>query len=239
MASSAANARNEQFGELEARIDYRFSDHSLLDRALTHASAKQHASSNGDYERLEFLGDRVLGLCMAEILYHKFPEAEEGDLNVRFSALVNGKILAEISDEMKLHEFIRTGSDMQHITGKRMQNVRADVMEALIASIYLDGGMEAARNFIVRFWTAKLEDVGSVRRDPKTELQEWAHSNGQPTPRYQEVDRSGPDHDPVFTVSVKVEGHPEAQGIGRSKRKAEQLAAEKILYGSGRLVGGR
>ena len=218
-----------QLKELEARIGHSFDDQTLLECALTHASARQHTLSVGDYERLEFLGDRVLGLCMADFLYRKFPDVAEGDLNVRFSALVNGRVLAEISDNIRLHDFVRTGSDMQKITGKRMQSVRADVLEAVIASIYLDGGLPTAQRFIEKFWNSKLDDIASVRRDSKTELQEWAHGQGYSAPRYVVIDRAGPDHDPEFTVCVRVEGQPEKQANGRSKRKAEQLAAEKLL----------
>ncbi len=150
-------------------------------------------------------------------------------MSLRLNALVKGKTLAEISDDLELHEFIRTGGDLKELKGKRMQSVRADVLEALIASIYLDGGLGAAVEFIKRFWKERLHSVEETKRDSKTALQEWAHSNRLGTPRYKEQKRSGPDHDPVFTVIVQVNGQEETSGSGRSKRAAEQNAARAML----------
>jgi ribonuclease-3 len=170
---------------------------------------------------------------VAELLFREFPQAEEGELSLRLNALVKGKTLAEISDRMQLHEFIRTGGDLKHITGKRMQSVRADVLEALIAAIYLDGGLEAASGFIERFWNDRVNAEFAARRDPKTELQEWAHSQHLQTPHYAEIERQGPDHDPEFTVAIQIKGHADELGKGRSKRAAEQDAARKMLVKQG------
>lgn len=226
-ATSLQRAR-KRFGSLESRINYRFKDHANIERALTHSSLRKRSDDFFHYERLEFLGDRVLGLIVADMLYENFPDANEGELSLRLNALVKGNMLAQIADELNLHEFIRTGSDIKELTGKRMQNVRADVLEALIASIFLDGGLPAATEFIDRFWGTRLFDETTARRDSKTELQEWAHAKKQGTPRYKEISRSGPDHEPIFKVQVQV-GELTAEGSGRSKRIAEQQAASTML----------
>ena len=236
MPKAISNSRERgrrRFGDLEQRLGYQFSDYANLERALTHASVRKRADDDFHYERLEFLGDRVLGLTIADLLHRSFPEAAEGELSLRLNALVKGKTLAAIADELRLHEFIRTGGDLKEITGKRMQSVRADVLEALIASIYLDGGLEAAAAFINRFWQSRLNEDSAARRDSKTELQEWAHAQRLGTPKYRETKRTGPDHDPVFTVAVKIQGLPEASGKGRSKRAAEQDAARAMLVREG------
>lgn len=222
-----------RFGVLEERLGYRFTSHNDLERALTHSSVRRKNDDSFHYERLEFLGDRVLGLCIANLLHTRFPKATEGELSLRLNSLVNGKTLAQIADSFALHEFIRTGGDLKQITGKRLRSVRADVLEALIASIYLDGGLEAAQNFITRYWTDRLESSASARRDSKTALQEWAHANSLGTPKYRETDRQGPDHDPEFTVTVKLPNHLACEGSGRSKRTAEQNAARKMLLREG------
>ena len=223
----------KRFGNLEKRLGYAFTDYANLERALTHASVRKKAADDFHYERLEFLGDRVLGLTVAEMLYRAFPDADEGELSLRLNAMVKGNTLADISDQLNLHEFIRTGGDLKELTGKRMRSVRADVLEALIASIYLDGGIGAVAAFIERFWSERLHTANAARRDSKTELQEWAHANRLGTPKYRESERSGPDHDPLFTVSVDVSGKPAATGTGRSKRIAEQAAARALLVGQG------
>lgn len=216
---------------IEALIGYEFKEKARLDRALTHASA--HSAKEGNYERLEFLGDRVLGLTIAELLFSTFTKATEGELSVRLNQLVSAESCASIADEMALHRFIRTGSDVKRLTGKAMLNVRADVVESLIAAIYLDGGMEAARGFILKYWTARANSSNAARRDAKTELQEWAHSKFAVTPTYRVDDRSGPDHDPRFTVTVIIAGTEPETGIDRSKRAAEQVAATRMLEREG------
>lgn len=230
---SSRERGKKRFGSLEKRLGYCFNDYSNLERALTHASVRKKADDGFHYERLEFLGDRVLGLTVAEMLHRSFPGANEGELSLRLNALVKGNTLADISDQLNLHEFIRTGGDLKELTGKRMRSVRADVLEALIASIYLDGGIQAATDFVHRFWSERLNQAGAARRDSKTELQEWAHANRLGTPRYRERDRSGPDHDPLFTVTVDLPGKAEASGNGRSKRTAEQAAARAMLVREG------
>lgn len=223
----------KRFGSLEARLGYKFNDYANIERALTHSSVRKKTEDHFHYERLEFLGDRVLGLIVAGMLFEYYPEANEGELSLRLNSLVKGTTLAQISDELSLHEFIRTGGDLKELTGKRMQNVRADVLEAVIASVFLDGGLKEANEFIDRFWGTRLFDDSTARRDSKTELQEWSHANRSGTPRYKEKSRSGPDHDPIFTVIVKVEGKKSAEGVGSSKRSAEQSAACNMLLQEG------
>lgn len=216
---------------LEERTGHHFADLARLEQALTHSSVQSPDGIN--YERLEFLGDRVLGLCIAELLHTTFPDAVEGELSVRLNALVNAEACAAIADELGLAPFIRTGADIKSLKDKRMLNVRADVVEALIATIYLDGGLDAVRPFIARYWKQRALEIGAARRDAKTELQEWAHQQGNVQPIYTIISREGPDHEPVFTVEVNVKGFDKAHGEGRSKRIAEQQAAEVVLLREG------
>jgi len=222
---------DEERGRLESAIGYAFSDKLRLDRALTHASARSPNTDN--YQRLEFLGDRVLGLCVAELLFDTFKVADEGELSVRLNQLVSAESCAEVADRMELHLYIRTGADIKKLTGKNMRNVRADVVESLIAAIYLDGGLSAARAFIHKFWQEKSTRSEAARRDAMTELQEWAHARFAVSPAYRVDDRTGPDHDPRFTVTVEVAGTNPMTGSGRSKREAEQVAATRLLEREG------
>lgn len=211
-------------------IGHTFRDRKRLERALTHSSAR---AGRGNYERLEFLGDRVLGLVIAELLFSLFPNASEGELSVRFNQLVSADTCAAVADEMQLHRFIRAGSDIKTLTGKRMANVRADVMESLIAALYLDAGLDAARHFVIGNWEARARDVATSRRDAKTELQEWSHGKTGSAPSYAIVDRSGPDHDPQFRVRAQIDGLEPVFGSGRSRRAAEQDAATRMLRREG------
>ena len=216
---------------LETLIGHQFAEKERLDRALTHASAR--TQKGGNYERLEFLGDRVLGLCVAELLFRTFGVATEGELSVRLNQLVSADTCAEVADELGLHLFIRTGADVKKLTGKRMMNVRADVVESLIAAVYLDGGLEVARRFILKYWEKRAARADGARRDAKTELQEWAHAKFAVTPVYRVEERTGPDHDPRFKVTVEVAGVQPETGVERSKRAAEQVAATKMLQREG------
>lgn len=223
--------RPEERAALEKAIGHEFRAKDRLERAVTHSSARTSKGTN--YERLEFLGDRVLGLCVAELLFTSFADADEGELSVRLNQLVSAATCAEVADSLELHKFIRTGADVKKVTGSRMLNVRADVVESLIAALYLDGGLEAARRFVLANWTERATKAGAAKRDAKTELQEWAHARFQVTPVYKIVDRSGPDHEPRFTVVVEVKGVAPETGIERSKRMAEQVAATKLLEREG------
>lgn len=231
--TNSASQKGQRFISLEKRLGFSFSDYTRLERALTHTSLRKGASDTFHYERLEFLGDRVLGLCIASTLYVAFPKADEGDLSLRLNTLVNGAILAEIAEELGLDQFIRAGSDLKSIAGKRMQGVRADVLEALIACVYLDGGLKAAKDTITKVWGDRIEQAMTARRDSKTALQEWAHAMQLPTPSYREVKRTGPDHEPIFTVEATVDSKEATRGEGRSKRAAEQDAAREMLIREG------
>lgn len=216
----------EGLGQL---LGHEFRDLERLNVALTHASAR--GTGRQDYQRLEFLGDRVLGIAVAEMLYDMFPEADEGELSLRLNALVNARICAEIGSRIELDRFIRTGSDIKTVHGRKGTNLRADVMEALIAAVYLEGGLQAVRTIIDRYWRPLAEIADAGRRDAKTELQEWAHRRGAGTPVYRVESREGPDHDPLFSVSVKIPGIASGIGTGRTKRGAEQAAAKQVLIG--------
>jgi ribonuclease III len=208
-----------------------FRDHVRLRRALTHASAR--GSTGADYERLEFLGDRVLGLAIADLLFNAFPAASEGELSLRLNALVNAETLAEIADEVGLPQLIHAGGEIRSMEGRKRVNLRADALESLIAALYLEGGIETARRFILRYWEPRSKALREARRDPKTELQEWAHQAAGAVPAYTLESREGPDHDPLFTIRVKVGDYEPASGIGRSKREAEQAAAMAVLLREG------
>ncbi|MDD9910920.1 MAG: ribonuclease III [Ahrensia sp.] len=230
---ATARISSTKIGDLERRIGHSFNSYERLLRALTHSSATARTDTASNYQRLEFLGDRVLGLCVAELLFETFPTSPEGELAVRSSALVSGRTCAEIADEIGLPEFIHAGTDVKHLSSKKMRSVRADVLEALIAAIYLDAGLEAARKFVARYWQKRLHRAGAGTPDSKTALQEWTHANFEATPVYSVAKRSGPDHEPVFTVEVSFKGGTGEQGVGRSKRAAEQQAAKRVLVREG------
>jgi ribonuclease-3 len=217
---------------LRERTGHAFADHQRLQRALTHASARG-AKAGVDYERFEFLGDRVLGLVVADMLLAAFPDAVEGELSLRLNALVNAEALSEIAEDIGLPELIRAGSDVRGLDGRKLVNLRADALESLIAVLYLDGGLAAASTFIHKYWQPRSQATGAARRDAKTELQEWAHQAASSVPAYRIDSREGPDHDPLFTVSVSVGDYRPATGSGRSKREAEQTAAAALLLREG------
>tara|TARA_B100000378_G_scaffold21584_1_gene16761 strand:+ start:226 stop:933 length:708 start_codon:yes stop_codon:yes gene_type:complete len=228
---AARDAREEDVDALARLIGFEFSDRERIARALTHSSAR--SGKDGNYERMEFLGDRVLGLVIAENLFKLFPTASEGELSVRLNQLVSAEACARVADDLGLHRFIKTGQDVKKLTGKRVLSIRADVVESVIAAIYMEGGLEPARRFIEMHWKPLFEDGVTLRRDAKTELQEWAHANHGETPVYHVEDRSGPDHEPRFTVKVTVKGVAPEVGVDRSKRAAEQVAATKLLEREG------
>ena len=217
-------------GDLKAfqgRIGHDFADPALLVQAVTHASISSDA--RGDNQRLEFLGDRVLGLVMAEALLADDAEAAEGQLAPRFNALVRKETCADVARQIELGRVLKLGRSEMISGGRRKQALLGDAIEAVIAAVYLDGGFEAARALVLRLWGARIERVEDDARDPKTALQEWAQARKLDPPSYEETGREGPDHAPVFTITARLETGEEAIASATSKRAAEQAAAEQLL----------
>lgn len=219
---------------LSARIGHEFGSAEYLDRALTHSSyfAKSKKKS-ADNERLEFLGDRVLGLVIAELLFETFPGSTEGELAPRLNALVRKETCADVAREIGLGDLLRMSPGEEQAGGRNKTAILGDACEALIAAIYFDGGFPAAKQFIVRFWRPMLKSVEQPPRDPKTMLQEWVQGKGMAPPRYRLVERTGPDHEPTFTISVEVNDMAPISATAGSKRAAEQAAAEGFLRQNG------
>lgn len=219
-----------RFDAISTQIGYRFADASLLVRALTHGSTQKH---KGDYQRLEFLGDRVLGLIIAERLFADYPEHGEGELTAIHSSLVRGESCARAGDTIGLSDLVIIGAD-ERAKGMNLNRiVLGDAMEALVAAIYLDGGMEEARAFVLKAWDGLLKHPGIGTKDPKTFLQEWALGRALPVPAYRIVSREGPDHEPVFVVEVEVKDREPARGTAKAKRAAEMDAAANFLKREG------
>lgn len=211
---------------LEERLGHKFGDIALLTRALTHASADSTASN----ERLEFLGDRVLGLVIAQKLHQDNPADNEGSLALKFNAMARGETCAAAAESAGLAEYVVLATSEAASGGRRKSAILAGVCEAVIAALYLDGGFEPARAFIERYWEAPLKSIGADMRDPKTTLQEWAQARpSREAPVYRLVKREGPDHAPRFRVEVSVSGEQPETGEGQSKREAEQAAAAALL----------
>lgn len=221
---------------LEERLGYRFKNIALLEQALTHKSfvtGRKHASN----QRLEFLGDRVLGLAVAEMLYVTFPGNLEGELSQRHTALVRNETCVEIALLLDLGAHLRLGPSERNSGGERNHSILGDACEAVIGAILLDGGYEPAKEMIARYWRPLMTASPQAPRDAKALLQEWALGRGLPIPNYREVDRSGPDHKPVFRVSLELPGILPSEGVGPSKRDAERAAASQMLAREGVLAG--
>ncbi len=209
------------------RLGYEFSNPELLVRALTHGSVS--SATRPDNQRLEFLGDRVLGLVMATALLEADKKASEGQLAPRFNALVRKEACADVARQIDLGAVLKLGRSEMLSGGRRKQALLGDAMEAVVAAIYRDAGFEAARDVILALWGERIHTVESDARDAKTSLQEWAQARGQKPPSYVEVKRSGPDHAPVFTIAARLQDGTEAQATAGSKRQAEQAAAKALL----------
>lgn len=219
---------------LTARLGHEFAQPERLQRALTHRSAAQEAGLPVDNERLEFLGDRVLSLVVADLLMARFPAESEGDLSRRHAALVRRETLARIARETEIDTELLLSRTEEDGGGRENPALLADVCEAIIGALYADGGLDAARRFIESQWPRLMEENPLPPQDAKTALQEWAQGSGRPLPRYREIARKGPAHAPVFTVEVEVAGSSPARGEGASKRVAEQAAAAAMLARSGK-----
>ncbi|OYU60824.1 MAG: ribonuclease III [Bradyrhizobium sp. PARBB1] len=233
-AAKAAEAKAAIAGT-EARIGYTFADAALLTTAFTHVSALKPATRNraDSYQRLEFLGDHVLGLIVSDMLFRAFPKADEGELSKRLADLVRKESCADVAKSLGLLDDIKLGM-VKAVEGARLRkSVLGDICEAVIGAIFLDGGYEAARQFVERNWTERMHKLRRPLRDPKTVLQEWAQGKGLPTPVYREVERTGPHHDPQFRVAVDLPGLASAEGLGGNKRAAEKAAASAMIEREG------
>jgi ribonuclease III len=218
----------------EGRIGYVFEDPALLEQALTHISALGGVRNRaGSYQRLEFLGDHVLGVVVSDMLFRAFPRADEGELSRRLAGLVRKETCAEVARAIDLGAAIRLGASESNAGGRSRIAILADVCEALIGAVFVDGGYAAASGLINRLWEERMRAPTRPLRDAKTILQEWAQAQGLPTPAYRDVERTGPDHDPEFRVTVTLPDRMPAEGTGRSKRSAQQAAASAMLVREG------
>ncbi|OOY32056.1 ribonuclease III [Thioclava sp. F36-6] len=211
----------------EQRLGHKFKRPELLARALTHSSIS--TPTRPDNQRLEFLGDRVLGLVMAEALFLGDRAASEGQMAPRFNALVRKEACADIARKIDLGAVLKLGRSEMMTGGRRKLALLGDAMEAVIAAVYLDGGFDAAKVLILRLWEDRLDSVEEDARDPKTALQEWAQARGLPPPRYEIIHRDGPDHAPNFTIEVSLENGARETAKAGSKRQGEMTAAKTLL----------
>lgn len=200
------------------------SDLALYDRALTHGSTGQ-----ADYQRLEFLGDRILGLVIADMLYHRYAEEAEGRLSHRLNALVSGLTCADIARQVGVPEHLRLGKQARDDGAKQSDNVLGDVMEALIGALYLDQGIDAARAFIERLWGPLIETANGAPKHPKSALQEWCAAHGRKVPEYNITKKEGPPHAMTFEITVTVKGFDPVTATAHSKQAAETAAALAFL----------
>jgi len=217
--------------DLEARIGYKFRDEALAARALTHLSAPASSPMGRlqSYQRLEFLGDRVLGLAVAQMLYDAYPEASEGELSIRLAALVRREACAEVALAWDVGPHVHLGLGEARAGGRKKAAILADVCEALIGAVFVEAGFEAARGLVERGWSERMRALAGPERDPKTAIQEWAQARALPAPCYAEVARSGPAHAPHFVMEVTLSGYQPERGSASSKRAAEQAAAQAFL----------
>jgi ribonuclease-3 len=217
---------------LISQLGHSFKKPEILQDALTHpslAGLRSGKKSGGQpYERLEFLGDRVLGLVVAEWLYERFPEADEGEMAKRHAALVNRDALRLVADQIGLGQYLRLARGEEAGGARKNIATLPDAMEAVIGALYLDGGYNAASRFIRRYWQKDIE-IAETPADPKTSLQEWAQGHGLPLPQYKVIEHSGPAHAPKFLIEASVRGHAPITAEGNSKREAQKEAAKLLM----------
>jgi ribonuclease-3 len=226
--------RVRKYKDLEKRLGYKFRNEELLTRALTHSSVRGSDKARQDNERLEFLGDRVLGLAIVEKLSAVFPKAKEGELARRYNALVNGGMCAKVGRELGLGPFLILSGSEADSGGRNKDTILADAVEAILGAVFLDGGYAKARTVVFSLWEKQAESkTKKLTSDAKSALQEWAQGQGLFRPEYLQVSRTGPDHAPLFVVEVKIKGKEAARGKGSSKRAAEQAAAAEFLERQG------
>lgn len=222
-----------KFKSLETVIGYKFKSEALVERALTHASVRGGRAARLDNERLEFIGDRVLGLAIAEVLGEQYPDSNEGDLAKRYNRLVRGEACARVANAIGLGQHLILSDSEDESGGREKATILADAIEALLGAVFLDGGFDKARAVVRKLWNTQAEPAKDVVIDPKSALQEWAQGRGLPLPKYTVVLRQGPDHAPNFTAEVTIAGKKPARGAGTSKRIAEQQAASALLKREG------
>ncbi|MEO1135522.1 MAG: ribonuclease III [Pseudomonadota bacterium] len=215
--------------DLEKTFGHQFADKALLTRALTHSSLSGGDGAVHDLQRLEFLGDRVLGLLTAEELWRRYPDYAEGDMAPRLNALVRKETCAKAALHFGVDQHIRMSEWEAQSGGRKKKAILGDVMEALLGALYIDGGLDAARGVYDQFWSPNLEDLSRLHKDPKTALQEWSQSKKRGAPDYEVIEADGPAHAPAFTIEVHVKGKKPARGEGRSKRAAQMAAARTFL----------
>ncbi len=218
---------------LETALGYTFRQQGLLERALTHSSARADRVAMEDNERLEFVGDRVLGLAIAELLTELDPSASEGALARRFNRLVRKEACARVARDLNLGPALRLSQSEQESGGREKDTILADALEALLAAVYFEAGFGAARDVVRRLWAPMISGLPEAVTDAKSALQEWAQGQGLALPQYVEIAREGPDHAPQFTAEVRITGRKPARGTGNSKRIAEQAAATALLAREG------
>ena len=220
--------------ELFLLLGYQFANPELLEEALSHPSLDHRRPEGRDYQRLEFLGDRVLGLIISHTLYKEDTQADEGTLAVRFNTLVRRETLARVARQAGLGMHIRLGKGEDRQGGRDKPAILADVCEAVIGALYLDGGLSAADSFVLKFWAEFVADCSKTNKDPKTQLQELVQGKNGTTPNYNVISQEGPDHAPVFTVEVQAEGYEPVEGQGGSHQDAEKAAATELLKNMGK-----
>jgi ribonuclease-3 len=226
--------RARKYKALETALGYRFKSEPLLERALTHASVRGGGKARrSDNERLEFLGDRVLGLAIAEVLGEAHPAASEGDLARGYNRLVRGQTCARVARDIGLGAYLILSESEAESGGRNKETILADAIEAILGAIFLEAGFDKARGVVRHLWQGHLAVVPQNAADAKSALQEWAQGQGLALPEYVEIARTGPDHAPLFTSEVRIAGMRPARGEGASKRAAEQAAASALLAREG------
>ena len=211
----------------QERLGYQFDDAEFLVEAVTHPSAS--TQTRRDNQRLEFLGDRVLGLVVSDALFSADKDASEGILAPRYNSLVRKECCAEVAREIELGKVLNLGRSETLSGGRRKTALLGDAIEAVIAAIFLDGGFEKARDVVLKLWDSRIKNIKVLERDPKTELQEWAQSCGYPPPLYSLISRAGADHEPVFEIKAQLKNGLTSSAIAGSKRLAEKGAATALL----------
>ena len=226
--------RPRKYKELEKALGHRFKSQALLQVALTHASMRGGKGPHHDNERLEFVGDRVLGLAIAELLSERYPAATEGELARRYNKLVRGETCAKVGRALGIGPHLILSESEDGSGGRAKGTILADAMEAILGAIFIDAGFDAARLSVRRLWDSPSDELTTTARpDAKSALQEWAQGQGLALPQYVEIERKGPDHAPRFTSEVRIAGKSPARGEGASKRAAEQAAARALLEREG------